>query len=252
MYSTDYNRIYRELGSREDVKRLAKEYRLDEDLLTVILSQKIVRTTKRAYYEVKNRAPTLLGHWIHGRKFTDIAKQESFSPVLTASLMLQHTGISKKQFKNYLNNPSLIPDRRLRHELEEALKEELIYSPEGARIQYGRGKEVERIVKKWLDARRTKYVTEYDAKKGEYTKTPDFRLETPIKEAGKWRYWIECKASFGDDVEYRRDWGKQLSHYVTLFGPGMVCYWYGFLEDMPQHLLDENILLVDKRYFEKG
>jgi CDAN1-interacting nuclease 1 len=250
MNSTEYNRIYRELNGREDVKRLAKEWNLDEDLLTVILSSKIVRTTKRSYYEVKNKAPTLLGHWIHGKKFIDIANEVGFSPVLTASLMLQHTGMTKKQFKNYMNNPDAIRDKRLKQELQDALKEELIYSPEGARIQWDRGKDVERIVKKWLDLRRIKYVTEYEAKKGEYTKTPDFKLESPIKVQNKWVYWIECKASFGDETEYKRDFGKQLTHYVSLFGAGVVCYWYGFLDDMPQHLRDENITLVDRKYFE--
>jgi len=250
MNSTEYAKIYRELNCRDDVKRLSRESGLDEDLLLVVLSQKIVRNTKRNYYDIKNRAPTLLGQWIHGRKFTDIAKKEGFPPVLTASLMLQHTGISKKQFKDYMNSPDTIGDRRLRQELQDAIKEELIYSPEGARMQYGRGKDVEMIVKKWLDLRRIRYVTEYDAKKGQYTKTPDFRLETPFKAQGKWLNWVECKASFGDDTEFKRDYGKQLSHYVSLFGQGMVVYWYGFLEDMPQHLLDDKIILVDRRFFE--
>jgi CDAN1-interacting nuclease 1 len=251
MYSTEYNRIYRELNSREDAKRLSREQGLDEDLLIVILSQKIVRNTKRNYYDIKNRAPALLGHWMHGKKFTEIAQKEGFPPVLTASLMLQHTGVSKKQFKDYMNSPDSIGDRRLRQELQEALKEELIYSPDGARMQYGRGKDVEMIVKKWLDLRRIRYITEYDAKKGVYTKTPDFKLETPFKAKGKWLNWVECKASFGDEGEFKRDYGKQLSHYVNLFGAGMVCYWYGYLEDMPQHLLDENIALVDRRFFEE-
>jgi hypothetical protein len=250
MNSTDYNKIYRELNSRDDIKRLSQEQGLNEELLTVILSSKIVRNTKRVYYEVKNKTPTLLGQWIHGRKFTDIAKAEGFSPVLTASLMLQHTGVSKRQFRNYTTSPESIPDRRLRAELKEALGEELIYSPEGTRVQWARGKEVERLVKRWLDFRRIKYVTEYDAKKGEFTKTPDFKLDMPMKIEGKWRNWIECKASFGDEAEYKRDYGKQLSHYVNLFGEGVVCYWYGFIEDMPPHLRDDKILIVDRKYFE--
>ncbi|MFH0862106.1 MAG: C15orf41 family protein [Candidatus Altiarchaeota archaeon] len=250
MNSAEYRRIYGQLSSRDDIKRLSREEGLDEELLIVILSQKIVRNTKRTYYEIKNKAPSLLGHWMHGKKFTDIASKEGFSPVLTASLMLQHTGVSKKQFKNYLNNPETIPDKRLKQEILDAMKEELIYSPEGTRMQWGRGKDVELTVKKWLDLRRVSYVTEYDAKKGEYTKTPDFRLEAPIKVQDKWVNWVECKASFGDESEYKRDYGKQLSHYVNLFGQGMVCYWYGYVEDMPQYLRDEKVIVVDRRFYE--
>jgi len=250
MNSAEYQWIYNSLNSRQDVKRVASEEGIPEDLLLVVLSQKIVRNTKRDYYTVKNRAPSLLGKYMHGKKFTEIAQNEGFSPVLTASLMLRHTGVSKKQFNNYLRNPELVPDRRLRQEIHDAIAEELIYSPDGTRMQYERGKDVERTVKKWLDARQVKYTTEYDAKKGEYTKTPDFRLETPIKINKKWISWIECKASFADEVEYKRDYGKQLSHYAKLFGPGLVVYWYGYIEDMPRHLLDENVMLADRRMFE--
>jgi len=250
MNSTDYKRIYGLLNSRDDIKKIAAEEHLREELLLVILSQKIIRNTKRAYYEVKNKAPALIGKWMQGTRITDIARNENFSPILTASIMLQHTGLSKKQFRNYMNAPEAVVDRRLRSDLQDALKEEIIYSPDGARIQYERGKDVERIVKKWLDMRKVTYITEYDAKKGEYTKTPDFKLEAPIKIQNKWLNWVECKASFGDEVEYRRDYLKQLNHYVSLFGAGMVVYWYGYIEDMPNHLRDDNIVMADRKLFE--
>ena len=251
MNSTEYDRIYRKLNSREDVRRMSREEGLDEELLLVILSQKLVRDTKRDYYSVKKRAPTLLGEWIHGKRFVDIARDHCFSPVLTASLMLQHTGVSKKQFKSYLNNPDMVSEKRLRQEIAEAIREELIYSPEGTRIQWERGKDVEMTVKRWLDRNRVKYITEREAKEGSYTKTPDFRLESPLKMRGKWLNWIECKATFGDETECRRDYRKQLSHYASLFGAGMVVYWYGYIEDMSNHLLGENIVLGDRSLFER-
>lgn len=246
MNSTDYRRIIGSLNSRADIKKVAAEEGLDEDLLLVMYTQKIVRNTKRDYYAVKKRASSLLGEWMHGKTFTKIAKANNFSPVLTASLMLQHTGVSKKAFKNYLKDPDLITDPRLKKELMEAMKEELVYSPEGTRIQWDRGKDVERIVKKWLDGKRVKYQTEAETKKGNYTKTPDFKLESPLKIGGKWLNWVECKASFGDETEYKRDYGKQLSHYVKLFGQGMVIYWYGYINDLPAHLMDDNIVMTDK------
>ena len=50
---------------------------------------------------------------------------------------------------------------------------------------------MDKHIKKWLDARRLEYITEYDAKKGEYTKTPDFKLDQPMKAEGRWINWIE-------------------------------------------------------------
>jgi CDAN1-interacting nuclease 1 len=250
MNSAEYNRLVRQINSPSDIKRLSRESGLDPDLLLVLYTQKTIRSTKRSFYEVKRKAPSLIRDWMHGKRFTQISDEEGFPPVLTASIMLQHTGLSKKQFKNYLKNPAAIGDKRLRREIEDVLKAELIYSPEGNRIQHERGKDVEKIVQKWLDKRIIKYLTEYDAKKGEYTKTPDFNLEAPMKLHGRWLNWVECKASFGDETEYKRDYSKQLSHYVSLFGPGMVVYWYGFIEDMPSHLTDKNILIMDKTLFQ--
>ncbi|MBU0762764.1 MAG: C15orf41 family protein [Candidatus Altiarchaeota archaeon] len=248
MNSAEYKRIYNLLNSREDIRRLHKAEGLDEELLLVILSQKIVRETKRNYYEIKKRANKLLGEWLHGKKFTDIARNEGFPPLLTASLMLQHTGVSKSQFRAYVDDPEAIEDKRLRQEIKDAIRAEVIYSPDGARVQHGRGKDVEWLVKKWLDNKNVKYITEYDAKKGEHTKTPDFKLDNPMKLGDRWINWVECKGSFADEVEYKRDYGKQLLHYVKLFGTGMVIYWYGFIEDMPNHLMDKNILLADRSY----
>jgi CDAN1-interacting nuclease 1 len=251
MNSNDYRRIYTLLNSTEDIRKVAKSEGLDEELLLVILSQKIVRTTKRSYYDVKNKANKLLGEWLHGKRFTDIARNEGFPPLLTASIMLQHTGVTKKQFRDYVSNPDAIADKRLQAEIKDCIRQELIYSPEGARVQHGRGKEVELTVKKWLDMRGIRYVTEYEAKRGEHTKTPDFKLDKPMRVDDMWINWVECKGSFGDEKEYRRDYEKQLRHYVDLFGPGMVIYWYGYIEDMPNHLKDRNILLVDGKFVKK-
>lgn len=44
-------------------------------------------------------------------------------------------------------------------------------------------------------------------------------------------YWIESKASFCDD--YARNLNKdQLLGYVSRFGPGIVIYWFGFIEEL--------------------
>jgi hypothetical protein len=247
MNSTEYTRIYSLLRNRDDIRRLSKNEGLDKELLLVILSQKIVRETKRNYYEIKKKINILLGEWLRGKKITEIADREGFPPLLMASLMFEHTGVGKRQFRTYVDNPESIEDKRLRNEIKDAIRSEIIYSPDGARVQHGRGKDVEWVVKKWLDNRRIKYMTEYDAKKGEHTKTPDFNLESPMKVGDMWINWVECKGSFADEVEYKRDYGKQLIHYVNLFGPGMVIYWYGYIDDMPKHLLDKNILLADDK-----
>jgi hypothetical protein len=42
---------------------------------------------------------------------------------------------------------------------------------------------------------------------------------------------VESKASFGDKVQMRGDYNRQLKHYVGLFGKGLVVYWHGYIND---------------------
>jgi len=57
--------------------------------------------------------------------------------------------------------------------------------------------------------------------------------------------YTAVQMGFGDKKEIKRDYRKQLTHYVDLFGAGMVLYWYGFIEDI---LTDERIIVRDKRF----
>ncbi|CAG5866573.1 unnamed protein product [Menidia menidia] len=99
-----------------------------------------------------------------------------------------------------------------------------------------------------------------------YDKTPDIILEVPI---GKYLYykcqrfskmtklltaatsveghivhWIESKASFGDDHSHRTYLDEQFWSYWNRFGPGLVIYWYGFIEELDCQR-DRGILLKD-------
>ncbi|MDD3379540.1 MAG: TPD domain-containing protein, partial [Candidatus Methanomethylophilaceae archaeon] len=49
-------------------------------------------------------------------------------------------------------------------------------------------------------------------------------------------------ASFGDNVEFRFNSRKQLCPYTNLFGPGVVVYWTGCLNDLE---CPENVYITD-------
>jgi hypothetical protein len=146
-----------------------------------------------------------------------------------------------------VKNPDKIKDNRLRKEILEMVKNDIVYSPEGNEMQYARGKEGEKRLCEWLDKHNLKYQTE-DQLKGQHTKTPDALLSKPIQTNGMSIHWIESKASFGDEVEIRKNTKRQLRAYTELFGPGMVVYWFGFIESVHP---PKNVLIVDDSFFEK-
>ena len=246
MNANEYNALYDRLNNLDDVRDLSKKG-YDRDLLIVILTQKIVRDTKRRYYHVKTLIPNLTLDWKKGTPLSDLARKINFPPVLTSTMILQHMNLHKSTIRDYIQHPEAISDQRMRGEISKVLGEDLVYSPQGTAIMWDRGKMVEGRVKQWLTASKIRFITEYDAKKTAHIKTPDFRLEFPVKMFNEWINWIECKASFGDDTEVRRDYYKQLVHYVDLFGQGIVVYWYGYLEGT---LRDGHIIITDRKLVE--
>ncbi|XP_071600413.1 CDAN1-interacting nuclease 1 isoform X4 [Heliangelus exortis] len=91
-----------------------------------------------------------------------------------------------------------------------------------------------------------------------YDKTPDFILEVPVAVEGHIIHWIESKASFGDESSHQAYLQDQFWSYwnrcyykeavtasvTSRFGPGLVIYWYGFIEELDCHR-ERGILLKD-------
>ena len=175
-----------------------------------------------------------------GRSLLDISRDMDFSPVMTAYLILtSQDEWGKNSFKKMINDPREINDKRLRLELIEVRDQDPIYSPEGNLVQRKRGLKGEARMKEWLDERGITYKREEELR-AEGGKTPDFLLDRPIFHRGEEINWIESKASFGDMREVKKNLKNQLHSYRDLFGPGMVIYWFGILDNLP---IEEGILI---------
>jgi cyanate lyase len=241
--------IYRSINTRDDVPELSQKYGIEEDILLSILSQKTVRNVKKDYYPIMNRIREIVKLWEKGLSFFDIAAKLSFSPILIATMILKEKGHNKKDIKNILNNPDSIDDERIKNEIKKAIEVDIAYSPESSKIQRENGKKGEEMLKGYLDNKEILFLREDDLRKLGSGKTPDFLLNKAIKIRGRKVFWFESKASFGDYIEFKQDYNKQLKHYISLFGPGIVVYWKGYIDDI---ITDKRVLVVDKNFFEKS
>lgn len=227
-------RKFKEIESRlntvSDITKVHKRTGEDRKVLRLILNQKRARSTTRKYHTIRVNAGKYFRKWKNGQSFVELGLRENFSPLQLAFLVLNRSGVTRKQFRRYIERPERIENWRIRHELKDALKEDLTYSPEGTREQEKRGKDAEQKIKDWLDKKRIAHITEHETEKGEGKKTPDFHLKKPLAFQGMEIHWLESKASFGDRSQFTRDYRKQLSHYIKIFGPGLVVYWYGWVE----------------------
>src|SRR6266702_2078733 len=85
-----------------------------------------------------------------------------FLAILTALMVLEQKKISRKQFWKMINDLDAVRDRRLRKELDEVCRSDIVYSPEGSARQYARGRWGEAKLHTWLDARSLQSETETD------------------------------------------------------------------------------------------
>jgi hypothetical protein len=231
MKHNEFKSIYDQLNDPRDIQFLSKELGLDEELLNVIFTQKTVREATKKFHIVKKNARRLANEWKNGRSLLSIARKWRFPPMLTGLLLFQEMGYSKKQFWKFVREPECTKNPRIKREIEEITREDMVYSPWASEVQCQRGHWGEKKLQDWLDSKSITYRTEKDLR-GEYPKTPDCLLDKPMKINGWKVNWIESKASFGDKIEVRKNVRNQLSPYVELFGHGIVVYWFGHVEEI--------------------
>ncbi|EFJ44775.1 hypothetical protein VOLCADRAFT_46728, partial [Volvox carteri f. nagariensis] len=80
-----------------------------------------------------------------------------------------------------------------------------------------------------------------------FHKTPDCKLKVPVavrSRSGSEHLvcWVDSKATFGDHRTHIKQVEEQYCTYVNRYGPGMVIYWFGFVEDLNT---DPHVLLCD-------
>jgi hypothetical protein len=241
-----YEKIYSQLDS-SNIKSISADFGVNEDVLTCILNQKMLRGNKALYHKVANNADALVGRWNSGESFLSLSDEIGLSPVLMSIILLKRTGLSRKGVRQMLKNPEDIEDARLKRELGEVVKKDDLFSPRAHSLQIERARMCEEAINNWLLDKDVEFITEDQLKKYGDSKTPDFLLKSPLNIENKEVRWIESKGLFGDAEEHRRLLDKQFLEYIEFFGEGMVVYWYGFLDP----IIEENpgVLVKDSTYF---
>ncbi|MBU2560446.1 C15orf41 family protein [archaeon] len=241
-----YKEIYDKLDS-SNIKSISQDFEVSGDVLTCILNQKMLRSNKTLYHRVANNSKALLERWEEGEPFATLSAETGLSPVLIASILLKHRGMTRKVVQKMLKNPGAVEDKRLRREIAEVIKGDNLFSPRAHSLQTERARKCEEGIGTWLKEKDITFLTEDEIKKYASTKTPDFLLKSPLDINSTRITWIESKGLFGDVEEHRRYLKKQFSEYIKFFGAGMVVYWYGFVDLLQEE--NSEILVRDSTYF---
>ncbi|KAK9751812.1 Protein of unknown function TPD sequence-motif [Popillia japonica] len=169
-----------------------------------------------------------------------IALQADISPCLIAKLILQ------KYYENvecdgenininkYLRDTTLIENIDLAYEVFLCTLYDDQYSPAVETMKSSIGQQYEILLHKQMTDLGIAFRDEEYLRKFGYDKTPDFKLEVPIAIDGFIIHWIESKALFGDEDVHKDYMKHQYSSYWNRFGPGLVIYWFGYIETIVQ------------------
>lgn len=239
-----YKKVYADLKSLSGLKAISAKYGIPEDVLYAILIEKTIRNTIKRFHIVKSRTKHIHAEWKGGKSFVQLSEACKFSPMLCASFVIQEEGHSKKKFREFVTAVDSVKNEKLKRDLKEAINADYVYSHWAEIEQRERGQVHEKKIGEWLTKKGVEFWTEAD-RRGE-GKTPDFLLKKKITIRGREINWIESKAYFADEKEIFRTTKKQLSHYLELFGPGAVVYWFGFIEDVE---LPKGVLFLDREFF---
>ncbi|XP_037931564.1 CDAN1-interacting nuclease 1-like [Teleopsis dalmanni] len=187
----------------------------------------------------KNDDPTIL---------IKLAVAERMTPVSLCRSILQekYKFENKSDLSRLLKYPHLIDDPILCANVMQCICSDI---QEGPLVDLRRriiGEEYEFKLKELARNAGMHYYTEHDLRRLGYDKTPDLKMILPFLYKGEQVNWIESKAGFGDVKTHKWNIRQQLNSYSNRFGAGIVIYWFGYHNELPD--LSENkdgIIVLD-------
>ncbi|KAI0567802.1 hypothetical protein FGB62_1g650 [Gracilaria domingensis] len=238
------------LRCRDDISRIARERPdIGYDTISLIYEQLYARQVAKTFYLVRMHGKTFVERFKSGQSLMDIAEWFNLSPSLVARKVLElHLGMNRKAVTQLMRDPSNIEDERLREDTALCVEVDEHCSPRMDRLRTALGLEYELRLTDEVKNLGLEFETENELRKRGCHKTPDILLCVPVLFRNKVVRWIDSKAKFGDEYTLNKDYVSSVSSYIGRFGPGMVIYWFGFIEDCNSRMLQDNGLLIADKF----
>ncbi|XP_078000917.1 CDAN1-interacting nuclease 1-like [Glandiceps talaboti] len=250
-------------GTRECLKTITRNYpEHSYNTLVSIFCQDYQKKTRKSHY--RHHKPEVMEEYYQrylkgiSQSYKEpvllrIAEEVDLSHSLLARIVLErhlaHTKYEgnsppKSVVTQLMKDTSMIEDSVLSFEVQQCILNDANYGPLVDNIKHSVGAEYEFILQEKLHNRGLAFLGEDDMRSRGYDKTPDIKLEVPIAVDGYVVNWIESKASFGDEYSHNTYLKDQFWSYQNRFGPGMVIYWFGYIDELDVHR-NRGILLKD-------
>lgn len=171
-----------------------------------------------------------------------LAEEIDLSPALLARMILEkyyekHSEegaepVTKSFITKLMKDTTLIKDKDLAYEVYLCIVHDDQYGAISDCIKHSIGQEYELRLQRIVRDLNIPFRDEEHLRQHGFDKTPDIRLEIPFAVDGFIVNWIESKALFGDKEGHNTYFKDQYLSYWNRFGPGLVIYWFGFVETL--------------------
>eukprot|EP00808_Paulinella_micropora_P015895 g41596.t1 len=266
IHKAAYRDLLRELQTLADVSNIAeKSQQYCYRTLFSIYSERRVREHK------SKKAPgfrsTVEALYRDGEEqentMVDIASKTAFhvpgggGPVLYSACCIARTVLEtawhlrKEHITAFLREPHVFgldlehpqAATAIRKQVQAAVLHDELFSPAANLIKDTIGREHEYKLEEYLRNLEIPFISEEELNTRGEAKTPDVRLLVPVEvkgQGGVWQKvsWIDSKAMFGDPEKHLENNKEQLVSYEKEYGPGLVIYWFNFVEDINFGLQD--------------
>ncbi|KAG6462255.1 hypothetical protein O3G_MSEX013151 [Manduca sexta] len=265
MKSEEYNAIVEDFNkitplSRKAENELRKKYQhLPPPTLGSIISLLVQRAMKQSYRKsplISSKYQEFYEGVMRDKKEDNVILQLSesqfISPALFARSLLQGVFSDSTVAKKCIKDTTLIDDKDLAYQVFLGIMNDNQYGPYADIIKQSIGLEYELRLERELRLMDITFLDESILRSRGYDKTPDFKLDVPIAVDDFIVNWVESKALFGDEENHSGYLKEQLLCYWNRFGPGLVIYWFGYLETLDSTPEVNNMFILRTKFPDKS
>lgn len=152
---------------------------------------------------------------------------------------------TKQSHTKYYKDPTMIKHKGLAQNVLYCHRVDEHYSPAMDQYRTDIGLKYEEILVKHVESLGVSFLDEPAMRRMGYARTPDIVLLEPISVNGLIVKWIESKAWFGDPPSHATYLKEQYWPYYNRFGPGLVIYWFGFVEEATDSHQQKGVAVMD-------
>lgn len=142
-------------------------------------------------------------------------------------------------------NPSLILHSGMSRNVDYCHAVDKHYSPAMDEFRNRIGREYEEKLVNYLNKLGVAHLDEPAMRRMGYARTPDTVLLEPLAINGLIVKWIESKAWFADPPSHATYLRDQYWPYYNRFGPGLVIYWFGYVDESIESHCTKGVAVLD-------